>query len=241
MRMSNMIAASLLLSMSATPLAAQATADPHQRFTDSISTDEILQLDDPTAMESLFLQTLNSDPEFQETEATCPGLARVLLDVGMPIIMQSSRRSAEGYRAKLLVLARERLSAEQASGAADFFTGETGQQLLRLTLDHSVEKSSMSELLSSEDQSISAESFEADKAATRQAMLQNVDHGMLAAAGQQIANSNWGAAFLAMRPQIQQLQLEMANSDLSPEESSALDEAYEAAAAEHIDSCVTEE
>lgn len=214
-----------------------ASADPYQKLVDAIASEEFLMEGTDEAMRSVMYSEFERDPEMVAFEAECPGVYASLTDAMMPTLVRSHRRAVGEYRAELLVLYRDRLSVEDATGAAEFYASKNGQALVRLAGDSARNSNAMDDMRETEDMVVSEESFAADKEATRREIKANMEPVLAREVGMKLLAEPWFARFLELRPEMDALELKLMNDDFTPQEDAEADAALDRALTAKLDEC----
>ena len=224
-------------------LAAPATAqdgNPHQAFVDAFASRERMMVAFTDNAEQSMIEESRRDPELVEMEAECPGALKLMASASMPVMTKSHGRAVDTYRAGLLALVSERMTAEQAAQAAEFYASEDGRFMIALAEESEVATRSLADIRANEDSSISREAYDADKAAQREALRNSEHRERIAEVGMKLAASDWFITFLGMREQMHALQFALNNDDFTPEEDAALEHVVEKAMTGHFESCYAE-
>lgn len=132
------------------------------------------------------------------------------------------------------------MTAEQAAQAAEFYASEDGRFMIALAEESEVATRSLADIRANEDSSISRESYDADKAAQREALRNSEHRERIAELGLKLAQSDWFITFLGLREPMHALQFALNNDDFTPEEDAALEHVVEKAMTDHFESCYAE-
>lgn len=233
------LAAALFMSpLAAQPLTAESeTGDSYTRLAEAVASDKISKLIFERDMEAGFKETLAQDPEVAVTETDCPGFVDGFAKALRPIMLESHNLDYAWYRSKLIETFRAGMSAEQAGNAATFFASEPAQIFLSTAITNYSLDNTVSDVMTNDDMSVSAEALEADKRATAALTMRKMDKDDLNAFITGMAQSEWFPAFRKMQPTIQSLNLEMANRDFTPEHQIEFDRVAEDYATSALDAC----
>lgn len=219
----------------AAPLVAQDDANAHQRLVDAIADPVRLMAKVDEAIDAEQRFQFEQDSEMQAIEAECSGSYALMVATIRPFAHELQARAIDEYRASLLELFTARLEADEARGAAEFYESDLGQALVRAADDNLVETRMVSEMR--REETVSREAFEADKQATKRAIIQRVDPAVLSQAAERLLNSPWFPDFRSIEPDIKRLQLAMVNTDFNADEQQRFDAALEDALIPHYEAC----
>ncbi|MBX7483626.1 hypothetical protein [Qipengyuania qiaonensis] len=200
----------ILLSSAISPLHAE--VDDYQRLVDAFASEKWL-MEDFEADAAVKLDiAYEVSPEIVESELECPGIIAAMTEALMPALSRWQLRGVREYRTGLLDLFRNRLDPADAGLAADFYASENGQAIVKLTGDSASVANTQKDVRFSENMSASEEAIAADM---------------------ELAASDWFQRFIALKPDMERLELELLNGAFSAEENA---EMYDA-----IDATLTEE
>ncbi|QYJ07833.1 hypothetical protein [Qipengyuania flava] len=225
----------LAVSLAHAPLGA--SEDPYQKLLDAMASEEFMMEGTEDTMRTMMVSEFERDADMVAFEEECPGVYSSMTDAMMPTLLRSHRRAVGEYRTDLLALFRDRLSVEDAAGAAEFYASENGQALVRLAGDSVQYGNAMDEIRDSEDMVVSEESFAADKEATRKEIKANLEPVLAREVGLKLLGEPWFARFLALRPEMDALELKLMNDDFTPEEDAEVDAALDRALTAKMDEC----
>ena len=184
-----------------------------------------------------FEGVLRQDADTKAIEDECPGYIKGMGDAVRPIMRISHDYDYAWYRVELEKLIRQDMTEAEASSAADLFGSELGQRFLGTAITNYSVDNSISDVLSNDDFSVSAESLESDRQETAQRLLRALDPEDLAAFSMQLMQSEWIGAFQILQPKINQLQLQLANRDFTPEHGAEFDKVVNGFVNDHLDKC----
>jgi len=224
----------------ATPVFAQ-EADSWQRFVDAIASDAISQRVYERDMQAGFMAGLSIDTEMVENEAECPGLFTGIRDAVGPVMRASHDLDYGWYRQELEALFRRELSEAEAAGAADFYSTDLAQRVLMTFIAQSstdnVLKEAAADYADDKEITTSKDALDADKRESAKRMLKALSPRDTADFANALSKAKWFPAFNRIRPQIQALQVKLANRDFTPEHGKAIEEASFAFATAHFEKC----
>lgn len=225
----------LALSLAHAPLGA--SDDPYQKLVDAMAGEEFMMEGTEDMMRTLMVSEFERDADMAAFEGECPGVYSSMTDAMMPTLLRSHRRAVGEYRADLLGLFRDRLSVEDAAGAAEFYASENGQALVKLAGDSVRYGNAMEDMRETEDMVVSEESFAADKEATRQEIKANLEPVLAREVGIELLGEPWFERFLTLRPEMDRLELKLMNDDFTPDEDAEVDAALDRALTAKLDEC----
>lgn len=198
---------------------------------DAIS-DEVFRMN----LVSGFVGVLRQDPNTAQLENECPGLIEGLTDAVEPIMLESHIEGYAWYRSELNALFRRELSESDAQGAADFWGSEFGQNvLISIAKQHSVENT-VEEALETTGP-VSEEAYAADKAATVERVMENLNQQDLERFSREMAGADWFPAFQRIRGEVNALSLNLVNRDFTPSQGKQFDRAVDDFYEAHFASC----
>lgn len=204
---------------------------------DSFTNPAMTEIAFDTAMRAGFEGVLRTDPGMATLDRECPGLINAMSDAARPIMWPAHQRDYAQFRLELIDLFSEELEPDIARGAADFYGSEPGQSLLRTLMSNYSASSTIASVLDDPDAKVSGHALEADMRATAAAGIQALSPEEFAAMNAQLKGAVWLPAMTRLGPQLNALQLKMANKDLSEEENTALDTALEGVFESHFATC----
>jgi len=219
----------------AAPLNAQ-QSDPYQALVAELASPEAFDLALRRLLESDMPAAFRSDPDIAVLEEDCPGLIQALVNASTPMLTELNAQGLKEYRVSLRDLLAARLNADEARQAADFFTSELGRRFVRTVSAEATLGGSLTSSLSNEAGSIDRRAFEQDQQASVRSGLAALSPADLQAVNMIFA-SDWGRAFAALSPEIQELKYRLVNADLTPEQGATVEELSAKAATAYLEAC----
>lgn len=235
------LAPAAALAQHAAPAAVAADDDAQLALATVLTNDGFVAETFRQSMDTAFVSALHADPAMAEIEAECPGLIAAMSEAVEPVMWPSHQRDHAGYRADLHTLFEGELSDAHAREAAEFFASPLGQRFMAALTNAMTVDAMLGELEADETAHISAQAMAADnlESASRGIMaLEPADRLEITTV---FATSAWAAEFNRLQPQIDALQLAMANADFSAEEGAAMDAAIDGVLEERLAACFPDE
>ncbi len=226
------------------PLAARDAApadDPQLALATVLTNDGFVAEMFRQSMDVGFDTALRGDPDMAQIEAECPGLIAAMSAAVEPIMWPAHQRDYADYRGQLHALFERELNDGHARGAAEFFASPLGQRFITALSSEISVDATLSELQTGEAAHVSAEALAADN-------LESASRGIMALEPADrleittiFSTNAWASEFARIEPQVAALQLAMANSDYTPEESAAMDAAIDGVIDRRFAACFPEE
>ncbi|MEZ5680458.1 MAG: hypothetical protein R3E14_04090 [Erythrobacter sp.] len=221
------------------PAAAQ-EADPFTELVEALASTERLMSGYADGAAAAMIEEARRDPEMLEMEEECPGTLELMGSASRPMLEKSHLRAVGEYRANLLALFRDKLEPEIAGGAAEFYRSDDGQFVIRLAEENESVANTLAAVRENPEGDLSREAFEADKAASREALKSSEHKGRMQKIGWGLATSSWFSDFRKIQPEMHELEFALLNDDFTPEEEAAFDHVLEKALTGHFEQCYAE-
>ncbi len=244
--------AAVSLALSVAPVTAELSAqeratasadqaiDYYAAMAEAVTSDAVIEATFEQAIEIGFKGAMRADPEMDEIEKECPGTVQAMADAAAPIMKPAHIRDYMEYRADIAALFRANMTTANARSAAEFFNSDIGKNFLMSVSSNVSADATIGAIIDDPDAKIAAEDLESDNRATAVRGIMAMEPLERREALMTIGNSDWGQDFVRLQPQVQALQVEMANSDYSPEENAALEKALEQTAMTVLGKCYLE-
>lgn len=210
---------------------------PYQKLADALANDAMMDLNFRVLIDGAMTKQFMADENIAGLEIVCPGTITALMTAIEPPMYQLQVRGYSLYRQDLAALFAAELTQEDAALAAEFYNSDLGQKFVTSIVKSSTLDRSLASAMANEDSSVDNDALVTD-------VRTSVIRGMVAMSPaeraeitQILTTAPWMASYRTLEPNIQALQLRLANTDFENDEEEQFTRLIETAVENHIESC----